>query len=331
MYLCIIMKKQLTKKSKTDLIESKLKEPIKVGDRVDCSIPYIKKTTEGKGKKAKTIEIPSVSYHSGIVKEIINHPKHGIVYDIETFSTSIPYDIELPSEDFNKSTNKLFKAEWVRQNTDDCGANPFKPEVRIDFMAQDISQLLMRSGYGRRSDNFNTPEYNTCSNNPSDRGLQGCTYGGANFNPYITDAYGLKVYYQRPFVWTLEQKQLLIHSIYNGIEIGKFIFRDKSWKEVETQMKETGHGFNYDCVDGKQRIHAILEFVQNKFADEHGNYWKDLSEHSQRHFLGYRNLAIGQLREDSKDSDVIATFLTLNFTGTPMSKEHITFVQSIKL
>ena len=100
---------------------------------------------------------------------------------------------------------------------------------------------------------------------------------------------------------------------------------------IQKEMKESGHGWDFDCVDGKQRMNAILEFVQNKFKDSHGCYWKDLSAYAQREFLNYGRLAVGTMDENTSDKDVINAFLFVNFTGTPMSEEHIEHVKSIKI
>jgi hypothetical protein len=124
---------------------------------------------------------------------------------------------------------------------------------------------------------------------------------------------------------------LLIHSIFNRIEIGKFIFKYRSWNDLAKEMLESGHGYDYECVDGKQRYHAILEFIQNKFPTQDGIYFEDLSPDAKGEFFRYDNLTVGKLDEDATSEDVLKTFLTINFTGTPMSKEHIEFVQSIKL
>jgi hypothetical protein len=147
----------------------------------------------------------------------------------------------------------------------------------------------------------------------------------------VIDADGKKQYYQRDLIWTLEQKQLLIASIYNGIEIGKFLFRYRSWAKINEGILKDGHGYHWECVDGKQRFFAILHFVQNKYPDSHGNYWNDLAPKAQSHICNYHNLSYGEMGENAKDSDVIETFLTMNFSGTPMSPEHIAFVQSFKM
>lgn len=319
--------------TKAKQIEAKLAEPIKVGDSVMIRIPYVKKTSTGSGKKYKEIHTDAVHTSGGTVREIIDNPIHGIIYNIETHSTSVPSDARLPSSDFkNIFTSHLYKAEWVRQDTDNCGVNPMKPKIRVNFIAQAIDSLMYKGDYNRRSDNFLVPEYNKITGgHKDDEQYIGMTHGGINFNPHIIDINGNKVFYQRDLVWTTEQKQLLIHSVYNGIEIGKFIFKYNSWANIQKQLKETGHGFDFDCVDGKQRYHALLEFFQNKFPDEFGNYWRDLSPRAQREFLNYNNLAIGEMDEKATAKDIIATFLTLNFTGAPMSREHIEHVKSIKV
>lgn len=119
--------------------------------------------------------------------------------------------------------------------------------------------------------------------------------------------------------------------MYNWIEIGKIVFRYRSWSQLSQEMKETGHGYNWECIDGKQRINTILEFIQGKFADLSGNYWNDLSSVAQSHILNYDRVAFAKLEENTTDADVIRVFLTLNFTGVPMSMDHIKFVQSINI
>ena len=56
--------------------------------------------------------------------------------------------------------------------------------------------------------------------------------------------------YQRGKVWSKIKNQLLIDSIFRGIDIPKFYFR------------EVGkNGFKYEVADGQQRIHAIRLFA----------------------------------------------------------------------
>ena len=152
-------------------------------------------------------------------------------------------------------------------------------------------------------------------------------------NPIVIDCDDDEIEFQRGLVWNLEQKQLLIESIYNNIEIGKFVFRKRSFNWVEKRIKEgkLEHTAFMDLIDGKQRFTAIHEFMSNKFPDLHGNYYDDFSNKAKIRFRRYDNLVYVEMNEETKDEDVIKQFLAINFTGVPMSKEHIEFVKSIKV
>lgn len=59
--------------------------------------------------------------------------------------------------------------------------------------------------------------------------------------------------YQRPYVWGLSQKQLLIDTILREYDIPKLYLNKKSEK-------------HYDVIDGQQRIRTIWDFYDDKFA-----------------------------------------------------------------
>lgn len=314
-------------KTKQEQIEAKKVKPIEIGDRVKITIPYeyTEDVVTGRGKKKVTTK---ETKEKTFVTEgnVLSIDKE--IYKISLGSISIPMEINqiLPSSYDNRSSKYCFcDKKYLSPTFNECGSNPFKKETfRVDFYNQDISSILFKACYAKRSESFEKPDYRDSTTKDGKT-----TYGGVNFNPFVIDKDGNKLFYQRDLVWTLEQKQLLIDSIYNGIEIGKFLFRYRSWKHIEDGMKNDGHGFSWDCVDGKQRFHAILHFVQNKFPDSYGNYWNDLNENAQRKILGYNKLSYGEMGETAKDSDVIETFLTMNFTGVPQSKEHLEFVKDI--
>lgn len=46
-----------------------------------------------------------------------------------------------------------------------------------------------------------------------------------NFNPYVIDNDGKKLYYQRDYVWTLEDEQTFIESIYNNLSLGTVVLK----------------------------------------------------------------------------------------------------------
>lgn len=62
--------------------------------------------------------------------------------------------------------------------------------------------------------------------------------------------------FQRTLVWTAEKKMSLIDSILRGYDLPKFYL----------QGKDGNDGFEFKVIDGKQRINAIWEFVENKFS-----------------------------------------------------------------
>lgn len=152
-----------------------------------------------------------------------------------------------------------------------------------------------------------------------------------NWNPTIKNSEGEDVCYQRDFCWTLEQKQLLIESIYNYINIGMIIIKKNSYESVEKKTKQGKVGYFKDVVDGKQRLNAILGFVNNEFPDLEGRFWKDFSRYGQNRFLDFSSLSYGEIGETATDQDVKDVFLGVNFTGVPISKEHIEFVNNIKV
>ena len=65
-------------------------------------------------------------------------------------------------------------------------------------------------------------------------------------------------YQREPTVWNLEKKRRLIDSILRGFDIASFYF----------YRREDGA---YDCIDGRQRINAILSYVGENDADTENN------------------------------------------------------------
>lgn len=162
--------------------------------------------------------------------------------------------------------------------------------------------------------------------------IEGVEVQSCSMNPFVFDSNGNKVYYQRPFVWSLEEKQLLIDSIYNGISIGTIVVRNRGWEEV-TQLIKAGHtdvAFR-DIVDGKQRLSTLVEFINNKFPDSNGFYWDDFSDQGKNHFFRDAGVSYAEYQENTSDKNILQGFLTINFAGVPQSKEHIEFVKSISI
>ena len=66
--------------------------------------------------------------------------------------------------------------------------------------------------------------------------------------------------YQRDYVWSEEDKVDLIDSIMHHRDIGKFVFVENPFDH----SKERG-GDSYEVLDGKQRINAIIGFINGEF------------------------------------------------------------------
>lgn len=214
------------------------------------------------------------------------------------------------------SIEKIDKENW-RKYTGFIGANPF-PKTRdlvsnINFQLESILHTL--DIIPRDRDNYQE---------------QGVEIKRCNWNPYVYDKEGNKQYYQRDFVWTEEDKRTLIDSIYNNIDCGKILVRKRSWAEVRKSIEkgETEVAFN-DLVDGKQRLKAIKDFIENKFEDSYGNFYSDLSRLAQSRLTNHQLFSYSELPENCPDEIVIQQFLKLNYCGVPQSQSHISYVKSL--
>jgi hypothetical protein len=68
------------------------------------------------------------------------------------------------------------------------------------------------------------------------------------------------VYQRQSEIWSVEKKQLLIDSILNGYDLPKLYFHELP------DAGDSERQFRYAIVDGKQRLSAVWDFIDNKFA-----------------------------------------------------------------
>lgn len=218
--------------------------------------------------------------------------------------------------------NKIYhvRREDITFDTVRIGADPITP-YREEFGRQ-IEQTGFTLGALRRwlLDDMERPD--KCTGYEDIKEL--------NFNPYVI-INGEKKFYQRELVWTLEDEQSFIESLYMNLNCGMILFRERSDKFIDEKI-ESGDTENLgimDVVDGKQRLNTIRRYFNNEFCDRHGNYYKDLSRFAQRQLDNSQAIHVAKLRSDSTDKDVLKAFLNVNFAGKPMSKEHICYVAKI--
>ena len=212
------------------------------------------------------------------------------------------------------------KAEW-RRDTIRVGVNPIAND---DWHTQ-----CRRTGLGLSHILFKIETDFIESENKANV-INGIQIKEISLDPWVLNDKGEKIYFQRDYVWTLEDEQLFIESIYNHLSLGTIVMRKRSFKWVEqtAQSGETDIAY-YDVVDGKQRIHTLYRFMTDQFPDLNGNYYSDFSELAVRQFRDAADLDIFEIQENATDATVLQIFLNVNFAGRPMSKEHIDFVKEI--
>ncbi|PBC61283.1 hypothetical protein BKI49_25150 [Streptomyces sp. Tue6028] len=103
------------------------------------------------------------------------------------------------------------------------------------------------------------------------------------------------VYQRQGGIWSVEKQQLLIDSLINGFDVPKIYFH-----EFAARRTVDGKRLRYAIIDGKQRLQAIWEFIDNKFplADDF-KYFEDPD-------VDVRNLTYSQLAE--KNPEIAAYF-----------------------
>lgn len=227
-------------------------------------------------------------------------------------TTIMENNIEVRKEDrisFSINNPNLYKLP-----EDFKGVNPFIEET-IQFTNFNLDGIFSYIGFDRNDEKDFSCRYG---------------YPECNFNPYFIIE-GEKHHYQRGYVWTLEQKQNLINSIYRGLESGRIIVHSHDFNVVKNLHEKGFTDFAFrDIIDGKQRISTIIEFVQDKFEDEFGNKFSDLSKSAQRFFYDYKGLLYGELKGEATPDQIANIFLNNATAGTPISKEHIDYMIKIK-
>jgi hypothetical protein len=110
--------------------------------------------------------------------------------------------------------------------------------------------------------------------------------------------------YQRGYVWTTEQKQAYVEFILKGGESGRDIY----WNCAGWMKSYRG---TLELVDGKQRISAVLDFLDNKlkvFGHLYSEY-EDASLVSRYDFVFHVN-------DLEHQSDVVRWYIDMNTGGS---------------
>lgn len=145
-------------------------------------------------------------------------------------------------------------------------------------------------------------------NQPLSSILHKIYYWYVNMNPY----------YQRDFVWDEKDEELLIDSIFEGIEIGKFVFIDV--------LDDEDNKYDYEILDGKQRINTIRRFYEDRFTYK-GKKFSELSNRDKNHFLDL-SVSVGEVSNFTEEQK-LRYFLRLNRGGKVMASSHISKIENL--
>lgn len=125
--------------------------------------------------------------------------------------------------------------------------------------------------------------------------------------------------YQRGNVWTAKEKELLIESIFENRDIGKFVIIMHPYAPDPAPHAE--------ILDGKQRLTTLIEFYENRWPYR-GVLFNDLHWRDQNHFQRYC-VNWAELNEKTTRKQKLEYFLKLNVAGVPQSTDHIEYVQQL--
>lgn len=129
---------------------------------------------------------------------------------------------------------------------------------------------------------------------------------GVDFNPP----------YQRGLVWDLVDEQKLIESIFNRVDIGKFVFIHLGYHS----------DIMYEVLDGKQRLTALYRFYTDQFQYK-GCYYSELPRELKYIFDDTPVAVAVSKKELLKEKDILNYFLKLNTSGKPMDVAHLNKIE----
>lgn len=129
--------------------------------------------------------------------------------------------------------------------------------------------------------------------------------------------------WQRPLVWSAEQKERFITSIWCGIDIGSYMVNTGHLALGLTTMVK----FSDILLDGQQRMYAIEQYIESKLAVEDVNgiprLWEALPLIEKRRF---RNTTFVRKEVDCFDEGMLRKQYDLNnFGGTAHTEDQRAF------
>ena len=126
--------------------------------------------------------------------------------------------------------------------------------------------------------------------------------------------------FQRPAVWTDDQKRKLVESVHLGISIGSIVVSAEGKEDPVTGRFPLSADL---VIDGQQRLRALKAYRDEGLSifvgTPHEHRWGDLDRVQKRRFDG---VPIGYIQLDHFDMDALKEIYNrLNFGGTAHTED----------
>lgn len=123
--------------------------------------------------------------------------------------------------------------------------------------------------------------------------------------------------YQREYVWSQEDKEALIESVFKERNLGTFLFVEHPYEKYEGRL---------EILDGKQRLGALADFYESKFPYK-GRYFHELDRMDKHAFMGTMVQFAHLNGSRMTKAELLQVFLDVNHRGVPQTNEHIKKVE----
>lgn len=122
--------------------------------------------------------------------------------------------------------------------------------------------------------------------------------------------------YQRQYAWSMDDKLRYLESLFEGRELGRFIFVRYGYPRGE------------ELFDGKQRISVLMDLIASRLPYK-GVYWHQLSVRD-RNIIEGRSVQYATLNgSELSHADLLQIFLDVNAAGVPQTEEHLAAVRQM--
>jgi hypothetical protein len=142
----------------------------------------------------------------------------------------------------------------------------------------------------------------------------------------VEDQLDVNPNFQRHYVWTAEQKVRYVEYILRGGPSGKAIYTNCPGWRFGHVGPDYSDGW-YVLVDGKQRLDAVLGYLNNEFPIFGGSYHKDYGDHIRQVYASFR----WHINDLASYKEVLQWYIDLNSCGTIHSDDEINRVKALML